>query len=235
MRLCALATALAVALAAPPVPAQEGGYAPVEPDPGEAGTSGGYEEGRGDDGYRGGSKDTRAEDLMPPSTRPLFFVGAVGPTFFGINRGGGPGPGGPGGPRGFGGSLSRAKIAVELGYHFSGEFEGPAIGFAIEQSFDDKFYVFNPSFKFWWDIQVVDDYAIYVAPFAKAGYAITAACAGCPDHAFNVGLGAEGRVVFKGRWVVLFRPIHIDTYVGNFFDVRFWLNHSLLVGGGVAF
>lgn len=232
----ALASSLAISVAGPAA-AQESGYAPVDPDPetGDGSPRGGDDGGRrgGDDGYRGGSKDTRADDLMPPSTKPLFFVGAIGPTFFGINRAG-PGGGGPGGPRGFG-ALARAKVSLELGYHLWDEFEGPAIGFAIEQTFDDNFYVFNPSFKFWWDIQIVDDYAIYVAPFGKAGYAITGACAVCPDHAFNIGLGAEGRVVFKDRWVVLFRPIHLDTYLGNFFGQGFWLNYSLLVGGGVAF
>lgn len=224
MTLRALGSLLCVLLVTVPASAQqEGGYAPVEPDPP---SSGGSAKGGG------GSSDTRAAELMPPSTRPMFFVGAVGPTFFGINRSGqrgGPGPGGPGG------TLARAKIALEFGYHLSETFEGPAIGAALEQSFDGQFYVLNPSFKFWWDIQIVDDYAIYVTPWAKAGYALRGACRGCPDHAFNIGLGAEGRVVFKDRWIVLFRPIHIDTYLGNFDGQGFWLNYSLLVGGGVAF
>lgn len=239
MRPTALLMLASSLLLASPGLAQDRGYAPVDPDPDPDPGSVTESQSGASEGYRGGSKDTRAEDLMPPSTRPMFFVGAVGPTFFGINRPGrrGPGaPGGPDGPDGPGfGALTRAKVAVELGFHLWDTFEGPALGFAIEQSFDDRFYVFNPSFKFWWDIQVVDEYAIYVTPWAKAGYALTAACEGCPDHAFNVGLGAEGRVVFEDRWVVLFRPIHIDSYVGNFFGDTFWLNYSLLIGGGVAF
>lgn len=167
-------------------------------------------------------------------------MGAIGPSFFGLNRRR-PGLRGPA----YGDT--RAKLAVDFGYHFSGEFEGPAIGATIEQTFSENFYVFNPGFKFWWDIQPVDDYGIYIAPFAKAGYAL-ATCSRrylrtywgfgpdpCPHHAFNIGLGVEGRLVLDDRWVVLLRPVQVDTYLGNMFGHSFWLNYSLLVGGGASF
>jgi hypothetical protein len=150
-------------------------------------------------------------------------VGAVGPSFFSLNR-----------PRGLDRVSSRVKFAMDFGYHFWKEFEGPAIGATIEQTFDDNFYTFHPGFKFWWDIQVVEDLEISVAPFADVGYML-ATGNGFTDHAFVFGVGAEGRIVFNDRWVVLFRPIHLQTLFGDFFGETFILNYSILVGGGVAF
>jgi hypothetical protein len=176
----------------------------------------------------------RAQELMPPSTNIGFFTGGIGPTFFGL-------VGGEyvRGTRRLGLRRARFKFAMDLGWHLTGEGEGPALGLGIEQDFDDQFYVFNPSFKFWWDIQVVDDLAIYVTPFAKAGYALGAFCEFCDDgiagHAFNLGAGVEGRIVFDDRWMVYFRPVQLDTFLGDFFDETFLLNYSILVGGGLTF
>ena len=175
---------------------------------------------RGDDDDGGSSGS--GSDVLRPGTRPMFFAGAIGPTFFGLNRT-------------IRTSRTRGKLALDFGYHFSGDFEGPAIGATIEQTFDNHFYVFNPGFKFWWDIQPADDYGIYIAPFAKAGYAITGCGAGCPYNAFNIGFGAEGRILFNDRGMALFRPLQIDTYLGDFFRETFWLNYSVLIGGGVIF
>src|SRR5690606_203378 len=106
-------------------------------------------------------------DVLRPGTRPFFFAGAIGPNFFGLNRG----RANTFGVRG--GVEARARVALDIGYHLDGEFEGPALGGTLEQTFSDgdSFYVINPAFKFWWDIQPSDDYGIYIAPFAKAGYA----------------------------------------------------------------
>lgn len=182
-----------------------------------------------DDGGGGG-----AEELLTPATKPWFFTGGVGPTFFDLTRGdGGPGPGGPGGPGGRG-RHGRFRVGLDIGYHFSGDFTGPAIGLAIEQSFDDALYVFNPAFKFWWDIQIIDEYAIYVAPFGKAGYALGAATGG-PGHAFDLGVGAEGRVVFNDFAMAFLRPVQLDFFLGDFFGETFVLSYSLLIGGGLTF
>jgi hypothetical protein len=187
---------------------------------------------RGDDDDDDDGGSSSSSDVLRPGTRPMFFSGGVGPTFFGLNRGRRNGLGR------LRAGEARAKIALDFGYHFSGDFEGPAIGASIEQSFNDAFYVINPSFKFWWDIQPVDDYGIYIAPFAKAGYA-AALCGenryGCPYHAFNIGAGVEGRLILNDRGLVFLRPVQIDTYLGNFFGDTFWLNFSVVVGGGVIF
>ena len=180
---------------------------------------------RSSDGSSGGKSS--GDDLIPPATDPWFFVGAVGPTFFGINGGRT--------LRRQGGVNARGKVGLDLGYHLDGSFEGPAIGLSIEQTFNDQFYVFNPAFKFWWDIQPIEEYGIYITPFAKAGYALRAACAGCPEHGANIGLGAEGRVVFQDRWIALLRPFQLDTYLGNFFEEVFWLNYTAMIGGGLTF
>ena len=192
------------------------GYAPPPsqaPPPGESNQS--YRS--DDDG--GGSGG--ATDLMPPSTRPMFFVGAIGPDFFGISHKAFK-------PKDF----TRFHLAFDFGYHFSGDGEGPAIGATLEQTFGKGFYTLNPGFKFWWDIHITD-MAIYVAPFGKAGYVL--GVDGQSAHAFNLAVGAEGRVVFKDRWMALFRPIQIDTFMGDFFGETFTVNYTIMLGGGLTF
>lgn len=175
----------------------------------------------------------RAREIIPESTRPMFFTVGVGPSFWGLNHRGRRGRFGLGR-----GHYERAKLAFDFGYHFSGDGDGPAIGAAIEQTFTGNLYTFNPAFKFWYDIQI-KRLGIYIAPFAKAGYGLQT-CDGCgfrygTDHAFNIGLGVEGRVVFKNRWMVYLRPVQLDTYLGDFYGETFVLNYDILVGGGVTF
>jgi hypothetical protein len=223
MRPLALST-LSFALLAGSAHAQD--YPPANPQPTPVPPSDDDDDDGGDDDDDddGGSKS----DLLTPSTRPHFFVGAIGPSFYGINDA-------ERAPGFRAGVFYRGKLALDYGYHFSGDGEGAAIGVTIEQSFDSNFYVFNPGFKFWYDIMIAD-MAIYVAPFFKAGYAF-GACDGCGtnDHAFNLALGAEGRVVLDDRWMVLFRPIQLDSYFGDFFDQVFVLNYDILIGGGLTF
>lgn len=156
----------------------------------------------------------------------MFFTGGVGPVFWGLNASR---------SRWSRGVYTRFKTGLDWGYHFSGNGEGPAIGASLEQEFID-FYFFNPAFKFWYDIEIAD-MAIYVAPLAKAGYAM-ATCSGCSTgHYFNLGVGAEGRVVLGDRGMVYFRPIQIDSFFGSrtFYNDWFVLNYSAMIGGGVTF
>ncbi len=171
-----------------------------------------------------------AADLLPPGTRPMWFALGVGPSFYGLNRGGGRFARGRGGF----GTHGRGKLMFDFGYHFSGDSEGPAIGATLEQTIDGSFYVFNPGFKFWYDIQITD-YAIYITPQAKVGYAL-GTCSRCASaHAFNLAVGVEGKVIFKDRWLVFLRPVYLDTYLGSFFRETFLLNYDILLGGGVTF
>jgi hypothetical protein len=178
--------------------------------------------------------------ILRPSTRPMFFTGGVGTEFFGLNDG-------DFGPGRFGYN-QRFKVALDFGYHFSGKGDGPAIGASLEQTFGNRFgYMLNPAFKFWWDIEIAD-MAIYIAPFAKAGYAMMTRpniCSRrflgvrrCPmGHFANIGIGVEGRVVLNDRGMLFLRPVQIDTYLGpdDFYGEVFIIGYSLLLGGGVTF
>ncbi len=170
----------------------------------------------------GGSAD--AEELLRPGTRPMFFNIAFGPVFFALNRSN----------RNTGFNRSRGKLAFDFGYHFSGEFDGPAIGATIEQTIDGDFYTFHPGFKFWWDIQVVEEYEIDVTPFADVGYMLLTDD-NFTEHAFVFAFGVEGRVLLDDRWVLLFRPIHVQNLLTSINNNTFLLNFSVLIGGGVTF
>lgn len=182
--------------------------------------------------------------ILKPGTRPMFFTGGVGAEWFGLNdgdfdRGGGLG------------ADSRFKVGLDFGYHFSGKSDGPAIGASIEQTFGGYFdYMFNPSFKFWWDIEIAD-MAVYITPFAKAGYALMTEhdfCGrgfgrfsrfGCDDlgHFFNLGFGVEGRVILNDRGLLFFRLVQIDTYLGDedWYGSVIIVSYTAMIGGGVTF
>jgi hypothetical protein len=171
--------------------------------------------------------------ILRPSDRPWFFAGGIGPSFYAFYE---PCRGFRG--RGFLCRRTQFKVGLDLGYHFSGRFEGPAIGLSIEQTFDSDFYFFNPAFKFWWDIEIAD-MAIYITPFAKAGYAMGSAYFDDLIHGFNIAGGVEGRVILHNRGLLFLRPIQIDTYLGDFEDfdnddVDFVVTWTILVGGGVV-
>ncbi|MEM9694842.1 MAG: hypothetical protein AAGA56_20020 [Myxococcota bacterium] len=163
-----------------------------------------------------------AQDIIPPSTRPMFFTLGIGPTFWGVDRGN---------------DLDANDFGwiFDFGYHLDGGGEGPAIGANIEQTYDDGFYTFNPAFKFWWDFQI-SDLGIYVAPTGKAGFLVADARPFDAQAAFNIGFGVEGRVVFKDRWMVYLRPVQFDTFVSDdIFGEAFLLAIDVAVGGMVTF
>ena len=162
-----------------------------------------------------------------PSTHPMWAAGALGPDFFALNKAG------KGAKLKTKYTLTQLHVALDFGYHFSGDGKGPAIGATIEQSFGQDLYTLNPGFKFWWDIPITDK-SIYLAPFAKAGY-LLGASSGNTGHGFNLGFGAEGRLVIKDRWMALLRLPQIDLAMGDFFSESVVFNVTMLAGGGVTF
>ncbi|MEM1033511.1 MAG: hypothetical protein AAGN82_24465 [Myxococcota bacterium] len=186
-----------------PAPAPQGNYPPAD---------GGA---RGGGSARGGGGSGRIPDILRPGTKPWFFTGALGPSFYGIDRG----------------TRSEGKLALDFGYHLDGAFEGPSLGGSFELTFGD-FVGVNPAFRFMWDIVVHEPLGVTIAPFAKAGY-FGIFDDGNSGHALNVGFGAEGRMVLDDVGLVLFRPIQLDNYVGDLFGDAFTLGYTLLFGGGV--
>ena len=108
-----------------------------------------------------------------------------------------------------------------------------ALGVNIAESFGNSAFVFQPGVKFWWDIQVVEDYAIYVTPAGKLGYTLGTG-GGATAHAFNWALGVEGRVILGDRGLIFFRPFTLDMFAGEFVD-DFAMRYDLMFGGGVTF
>jgi hypothetical protein len=224
--LAALAAFGSLLVTAPSAAQDEGGYAaPPEPNQTAPEPRGG---GNGEAGYTGSAR-TRGGgesggDLLRPSTRPMWVAAGLGLDFHRINAG----KAAPG----FRKLPKRFALAFDFGYHFDGAGEGPAIGASLEQSFGDGFYTFNPNFKFWWDIMIAD-MAIYVAPFAKAGYLLGST--GQLAHGFVFGGGIEGRVILDDRWFTYLRPAQLDVVIGDFFGDTVHVNFFVYIGGGVTF
>ena len=101
---------------------------------------------------------------------------------------------------------------------------------SIHSSLPATFPIFQPGVKFWWDIQIMDDWGIYVTPQAKAGPGFAAGGGGV-DLAFNLQLGCEGKLIFKDRGLMFLRLFTADLMLTG--EVA--LNHDIILGGGVTF
>jgi hypothetical protein len=152
------------------------------------------------------------DDLIAPGTRPMWAALALGPAI-GIKPSG----------------VTQFKLEQEFGYHFQGDSSGPAVGFNIGESFGDGLTVIQPGGKFWWDIAILEDKAIYLSPSAKLGYG--GFFGGGSFHTFNWQLAVEGKVVLADRAVLYFRPFALDFFAGSEFVVRY----DIMFGGGVTF
>jgi hypothetical protein len=197
-----------------------------------------------------GGEASAAPDVIRPGTRPGFFSGGVGPSFAAIGCGDGNCSNDI--------HITQFYGTLDFGWHLMDEgFEGPAIGANIHGGYGDVgFYGggvgrFGAAFKFWWDIQPVDDIGIYATPFASAGWTslifdFRDYCVvfdprfGCVEyggrdhwvHFFNLQIGAMARLVLGDRGLVYFQPVTFDTLfngdgVGLFYHFE--------LGGGVIF
>jgi hypothetical protein len=162
-------------------------------------------------------ESAEAQDILAPGTRPMFAALGLGPAILVAPSSGG---------------FTQFKLEQEFGYHFSGDSSGPALGLAISESFGGGGFIFQPGPKFWWDIQI-GDYAIYVSPQAKLGYALISG--GGTAHAFNWQLGAEGRIILGDRGLLFFRPLAFDFFAGDAIGGSFAMRYDLMFGGGVTF
>jgi hypothetical protein len=151
---------------------------------------------------------------------------------------------------------SQLKIGQEFGYHFSGRFEGPALGLSVEESFtnctpvsDVSCVSFEVGPKFWWDFALVPGMGIYLAPMVRLGFThvhISATVFGQDydgaANAFGIQLGLALRLVLGDRGLVYFRPITMDMAIGGadddlerVYDENFAMRWDLVFGGGFVF
>jgi len=167
--------------------------------------------------------------LRPPSGKPWFFLGGLGGSFHLM-----PGPTDRFG-RTFGKRTHAFKLNEEIGYHFSGDTDGPAIGAHFDQSFGDGYTRLGAAFKFWWDIQPKKDLGLYIAPFVHVGY--SGWVNGHWAHTENTQFGAEGRLTLGQVGFVYFRPVAIDMYFGDAifgYDEHVTIFYDVMLGGGVV-
>jgi hypothetical protein len=168
------------------------------------------------------------ESVVRPSSRGMFAGFGIGPSIgiLGCNDTG----------CDTDASFNQLKIAEEIGFHFSGDGEGPALGVSFEEGFGDHLIRFQPGVKFWWDIQPDNDLALYIAPTVKAGYALfhldLEGLGEANEHAFNGQVGAAVRLVLADRALVYLRPITLDMF---FTEDGMAMTYDIMAGGEVTF
>jgi hypothetical protein len=165
-----------------------------------------------------GAPAQAAPDVLRPGTHPWWFAGGIGPAFGVTSEYG----------RGWGSHWNQFALTEEIGGHFSGEFEGPALGAHFQQGFGNHFFRSTIGLRFWYDIQVVDDLGLYIAPDGQLGWTYIDTPGG--DHFLNFQFGAAGRLILGDRGMVFARVACFDF---NFGDI-WWLNYNLILGGGVT-
>ena len=158
--------------------------------------------------------DAAADDILRPGTRPMWAALTLGPTIGVSNF-----------------QVTQFKLEQEFGYHFSGDSSGPALGVNIGESFGSGFTVVEPGIKFWWDIPLSDEIAIYLSPNAKVGYGGIFAGGGA-SHAFNWEAALEGKLILGDRGLLILRPLAFDFFAG---DGGVAVRYDLMLGGGATF
>lgn len=138
-------------------------------------------------------------------------------------------------------STSQFKLGQFIGYHFSRNASGPALGFDIQESFSDNVTTLQLGPKFIWDIPVVRNLGLYLTPSAMIGYGYVDAGGVCGYYGcygggggsfFDLQFGFEGKLMLADRAFVFFRPFTLDFGISDHGLLFRW---DIIVGGGVTF
>ena len=78
-----------------------------------------------------GSAATAQADILDPGTRPAFASFGLGPAIGAVNLGG----------------VTQFKMEQQLGYHFSGDSSGIALGLQLAESVGSGVFIFQPGAK----------------------------------------------------------------------------------------
>ena len=162
-----------------------------------------------------------APEILRPGTRPWAATLGFGPSFI-VSTGAYSGHWADAGRGAY-----QLSLQQEIGYHFQGESEGPALGLSLQEGFMHSVH-FEAGAKFWWDIRLVKDMAIYLAPEGRVGFSMWTSPF---DPGFDVQLGLTGKVILDDRWLLFLRPLTQDFNMGPHFVFE-W---NVMLGGGVTF
>ncbi|HHH27851.1 MAG TPA: hypothetical protein ENK57_05840 [Polyangiaceae bacterium] len=157
-----------------------------------------------------------APRVLRPGTHPWWFQGGFGPSV------------GVTGTRGA--SLpTQFMLTQEIGGHFTGDFEGPALVAHFAEAFGGRggLFRFTTGPRFYYDIQVNDQYGIYIAPYGQIGYTFIER----DNHAFNLQFGGSMHMILADRAVVGAQLVNFDINVG---DAFWFMNWSMQFFGGVS-
>lgn len=163
-----------------------------------------------------------AEDVVRPSTRPMWAALDLGPSIATLACGSGGCASG---------SFTQFKLTQEFGYHVNGSGDGFAIGAAVSEAFGNGLFRFQPGLRMWGDIPVSDDLGVYITPMGHLGYTLLTG-GGASDHAFNPAIGVAARLVLADRAIISFSPLTLDFLVNENGMV---MSYELAFGGGVTF
>jgi len=153
--------------------------------------------------------------ILRPGTRPAVYMGGIGGDI-GLNHGGGD-----------------LVIHNTLGYHFSGDSSGPALGGDLDLLIGGGFgMALGP--RFWYDIQIAG-MSIYIAPYVRPALVLLFG-AGAVEAAVNIQFGVRGKVILNNRAVLFleFPGIGINiapTATGTIVSARL----RMMFGAGVTF
>ncbi len=163
------------------------------------------------------SEAEAAPRVLRPGTHPWWFQGGFGPSVGVTDDFGGVYP-------------TQFMLTQEIGGHFTGDFEGPALVAHFAEAFGGGRgapFRFTTGPRFYYDIQVNDQYGIYIAPYGQIGYTFVER----DNHAFNLQFGASCHIILADRAVVGAQLVNFDINVG---DQYFFMNWSMQFFGGVS-
>ena len=178
--------------------------------------------------------EEEGSDALAPSTRPWLAEFGVGPNIWMLACG----RTGPTGGLGCSGAdgTTQVKMRQVVGYHFSGDGEGFAMGLSLEEAFGSSVFRFQPGVRLWGDIPVADDLAVYITPYGQLGYALWHISLGgfgsATAHFFNWQVGAKARIVLGDRWELSFTPLGFDWSAND--DGMIW-TYDISFGFGATF
>lgn len=89
--------------------------------------------------------DASADDVVRPSTRPMWAALDLGPSIATLACGSGGCASG---------SFAQFKLTQEFGYHVNGSGDGFAIGAAVSEALGDGLFRFQPGLRMWGDISL---------------------------------------------------------------------------------